>query len=86
MSIENIKSKKKTSRFKIKQRMNPGKQFFSSFLGDTVDEVEDESALLLEYTPEMKNILLNNNEILLEEIFAGEIGDWDRHLVGFRVE
>ena len=38
----------------------------------------------LDYTDEMKRVLMDNDAALLEEIFAKD--DWRRHLYGFRTK
>ena len=61
-----------------------GRQILPGIFPESFDEVEDESSLWLEYTPEMKKVLIHNDAVLLEEIFAQK--DWREHLHGFRVE
>ena len=43
-----------------------------------------ESVWWLDYTDEMKKVLMDNDVALLEEIFAKD--DWRRHLYGFRTK
>ena len=43
-----------------------------------------ESVWWMDYTDEMKKVLIDNDVALLEEIFAKK--DWRRHLFGFRTK